>query len=289
MDFDLTSGEQQEETLEPTHSVMVSSQKTEDVTERASSAGIPGTASNLPAPPAAPVNGSGGVSRRTEIIAYQTSRVIRHIRIPQGVIKRISLAVLVDQSVRWEGEGLARHRVFVPPAPETLKTIKDLVAGVTGLNTERGDQLVVETLPFEFSLGDETQPGTKQTPVSQPTNKDPAWVTWVRSHLWAPISLGVAILLVMARILTRLGKRRKTAGAEVHLPDQLEAPADAAQVRSGAGASASTQMASGPGEVRTISAGDHVELPEERVRQLAKQEPTLTASVLRAWLQESET
>ena len=35
VDCDLTSGEQQEETLDPTHSVMVSSQKTEDVTERA--------------------------------------------------------------------------------------------------------------------------------------------------------------------------------------------------------------------------------------------------------------
>ena len=48
VDCDLTSGEQQEETLDPAHSVLLSSQKTEDVTERPTSAGgIPGTAANL--------------------------------------------------------------------------------------------------------------------------------------------------------------------------------------------------------------------------------------------------
>ena len=45
------------------------------------------------------------MSRRTENIAYQTSRVVRHTRIPQGVVQRMSLAVLVDQTVRWEGDG----------------------------------------------------------------------------------------------------------------------------------------------------------------------------------------
>src|SRR5580693_762851 len=52
VDFDLSSGEQQEETFNPDQSVMVSSQKSEDSNERPSSGGIPGTASNLPNPPA---------------------------------------------------------------------------------------------------------------------------------------------------------------------------------------------------------------------------------------------
>ncbi len=48
-DCDLTSGEQSEESFDPTHSVMVSSQTTEDssTTTRVAE-GIPGTASNLP-------------------------------------------------------------------------------------------------------------------------------------------------------------------------------------------------------------------------------------------------
>ena len=71
---------------------------------------------------------------------------------PAGVVKKMSLAVLVDQSVTWEKDGKAIRRVLVPPTPETLKIIHDLVAGVTGFNQERGDQLVIETLPFESTL-----------------------------------------------------------------------------------------------------------------------------------------
>ena len=46
---DMTSGEQSEENFDPTHSVMVSSQKTEDIRHRRTPPrGVPGTASNLP-------------------------------------------------------------------------------------------------------------------------------------------------------------------------------------------------------------------------------------------------
>src|ERR1035437_2939404 len=171
VDYDLTSGEQQEETLDPSRSVMVSSQKTEDVTEHATTSGIPGTASNLPQQAPSSAKGSNGTSRRTENVTYQTSRVIRHTKIPQGVIRRMSLAVLVDQSVHWEGEGANKHRVLVPPAPETLKIIKDLVAGIAGLDVQRGDQLIVETLPFESSLNSELPKSLKPVPV--PGSKGP--------------------------------------------------------------------------------------------------------------------
>src|SRR6185437_3155651 len=66
IDCDLTSGEQSEETFDPTKSVMVSSQRTEDSSGGGSSAGIPGTASNLPRPTSRPVAGTSGVSRKTE-------------------------------------------------------------------------------------------------------------------------------------------------------------------------------------------------------------------------------
>src|SRR5215467_2475029 len=77
VDCDLTSGEQQEEAFDPSRSVMMSSQKTEDTSEKLASVGIPGTASNLPEPPPRPAAASGGLSRRTENITYQTSRTVR--------------------------------------------------------------------------------------------------------------------------------------------------------------------------------------------------------------------
>ena len=60
--------------------------------------------------------------------------------------------MLVDQEVTWEKDKNAFKRVLVPPSPEKLKVIRDLVAGITGFTAERGDQLVIETLPFETTL-----------------------------------------------------------------------------------------------------------------------------------------
>src|ERR1017187_1606639 len=49
---DFSSGEQSEENFDPARSVMVSSQKSEDVAPAALAGGVPGTASNLPRPAA---------------------------------------------------------------------------------------------------------------------------------------------------------------------------------------------------------------------------------------------
>ncbi len=50
VECDLTSGEQSEEIFDPSRSVMVSSQKTEDISGTQLASGVPGTASNLPRP-----------------------------------------------------------------------------------------------------------------------------------------------------------------------------------------------------------------------------------------------
>ena len=281
VDVDLTSGEQQEETLDPERSVMVSSQKTEDVSGRASSSGIPGTASNLPPQQASSSEkGTNSTSRRNENVTYQTSRVIRHTKIPQGMVRRMSLAVLVNQSVRWEGDGAAQRRVLTPPSTETLKTIKDLIAGVTGFNEQRGDQLIVETLPFESSLN--AEPPNPAKPAPAPAAK-PKWLEFVTKYrdLWAPVTLGLAILVVLARWIFRLVRRAPA--KEASLPVELQAPAALKDLSPAAAAQIAASAAAAP-----PAAEDNSELAG-RVRLVAKRDPALTVNVLRMWLQESAT
>jgi flagellar M-ring protein FliF len=282
VDYDLTSGEQQEETFDPSRSAMASSQKTEDASERTASAatGIPGTASNLPNPPQKPANGTGGLSRRTENVTYQTSRLVRHTRIPQGVVKRMSLSVLLDQSVRWEGEGPAKRKVLVPPTPEALKTIRDLVAASTGLSTERGDQLIVETLPFEASLNAEPPQKAPLTPAPMaPPRTGPAWMETLRK-LAFPIGLGLVLLFVLACGVMMRRRPNKKAVA-VDLPGMLEAHESPA-----------------PGFLTSENEAAPAQLPAastsiaqfggvlERVREITEQDVNLAANVIRAWLQE---
>ena len=107
VDCDFSSGELSEETFDPSKSVALTSQKTEDGTPALASAGIPGTASNLPRPASTPAAAMAQFARRTENLTYQTSRVVRHTRQPQGAISRLSVALLLDQDVRWDGSAAA--------------------------------------------------------------------------------------------------------------------------------------------------------------------------------------
>ena len=276
VDCDLTSGDQQEETFDPTHSVMVSSQKTEDVTEHAVASGIPGVASNLPAPASRPAKTGEGISRRTENINYQTSRIVRHTRVPQGIVRSMSVAVLVGQTVRWEGQGAQKQRVVVPPSPEMLKSIREVVAGVTGFNATRGDQLVVETLPFEASLN--AQPPVS-APLAAPTSGEPAWLQFVNRYrdLWILLLIALAVVSILVRGVSRLIKKANPVEEEIRMAEELEAAA--APPGLPAPATLALPVSAGPPE-------SHEQLAE-RVRQLAGRDPVVTTNVIRMWLHQT--
>jgi flagellar M-ring protein FliF len=170
VDCDFTGGELSEEIFDPARSVMLTSQRTEDIAGALAANGVPGTASALPRPTSRPNGGSGKTTRSTENIAYQSSRSVKKTHLPTGVLRKMSLAVLIDQEVTWVKDKSAFKRVLVPPTPEKLKVIRDLVAGITGFSAERGDQLVIETLPFETTLllepPDAAAPGKPGAPVT---------------------------------------------------------------------------------------------------------------------------
>src|ERR1035438_652505 len=55
------------------------------------------TASALPRPTSRPNGASNKTTRTTENIAYQSSRSVKKTHLPAGVLRKMSLAVLVDQ------------------------------------------------------------------------------------------------------------------------------------------------------------------------------------------------
>ncbi|HTT62633.1 MAG TPA: flagellar basal-body MS-ring/collar protein FliF [Bryobacteraceae bacterium] len=200
---DFSSGEQSEETFDPARSVMVSSQKSEDIAPAALAGGVPGTASNLPHPPARTAGGMSGASRRTEEINYQSSRQVRRVKLPQGEVKRVSVSLLLDQDVRWDGKPPHLQQVLIPPSAEKLKAIRDLVAGVISFKAERGDQLIVETLPFEATL--HSEPPLPETRPTGPAAPAPPLPAWLRTPKGMGAAAGAALLLL---VLAGLGLRR---------------------------------------------------------------------------------
>ncbi len=317
-DIDMTSGEQSEETFDPSKSVMVSSQKTEDTSgttrsqprhsrdgrESASAAndGIEcsatATAPPLPRlalspgeqakqPAAAPRTGGNTTSttRRSESITYQTSRVTKHLKLPQGAVKRLSIAVLVDQGSRMEGQGAQAHRVVIPPDTEKLKAIQTLVGTLVGLDTMRGDQLTVEALPFDNSMND---PGSLGAPGAQKKPDEVLSLETLKKKpalLWGSVGGVVLVIGLLAFVLARLmggGKRAASVETRQALP----------VVDTYAGLPPGPPGAAAPlGEPSRLPAlmPSRTEVLLTQLQDNRSNNPEAWANILRRWLAEEET
>lgn len=301
VDCDFTSGEQSEEVFDPTRSVMATSQKSEDISGGGAASGVPGTASALPRPTSRPGSYASGVSRRTESVTYQTTRLVKHTRLPQGALKRVSLAVILDHTVRWEG----KKRILEPPSPERIKTIRDVVAAAAGISAERGDQLIVESLPFEATLSGPPpeQPASPPAPAPFDIRKLPAPVL-------GGIAGGAALIVLLAAAAAILGKRRRKAakaaksglqsGPELAPGDSSRQLPPAARSAYDTGAAIEAQLAQqqalGKQLESEVLASLKVAAPTSKKAEVlakhlvetAKADPSGAAHVLRTWLYEVE-
>jgi flagellar M-ring protein FliF len=293
VDCDFSSAEQSEESFDPSKSVMLTSQKTEDISGGNTAAGIPGTPSNLPKPATRPVSASNGVTRRTESITYQSSHTVRHVRLPQGTLKRMSVSLLVDSLVRWEGSGPKAKRIVEPPSAEKLKAIHDLVAGVIGFSAERGDQLVIETLPFESTLNPEQAPSAAPSPAPAPPSLlDQALKS---KYLAVGAGVGIAILLTLILLVFKLARRGSPAGS-VEMAPQLAAGSGSEESFSQKienqlaeqAALRQKQEADALNALKLPAVTKKAEVLTKHIADQAKKDSTAMAHVLRSWMSDAK-
>ena len=281
-DCDFSSSEQSEEVLDPSKSAMVTSQKSEDVVGGAAlQAGTPGTQSNLPrATPRTTAPGTTS-TRRTESTSFETSKLVRHTKLPQGNIKRLSASILLDQESHWEDTGKNRKRVFVPAAPERIKAINDLIAGVIGLDTQRGDRLVIESLPFDRTVEtiDPEQPGFKET--GKPQNPLEPLLKDKRFLIGAPAA---SALMLLATSLLFVKRRKKKKNVAMH--KALQEAAARKRAAEEANELAQAQKAALIEEMKLPGVPKKLESLRSQVRETVRKDPQLAAEVIRAWLDE---
>ena len=150
MDFDLISTN--EEMFNPDGQVVRSTQSVEEQSQsRDAEANQPvSVATNLP--DANLGGGEGGASSSTsenrteETVNYEISKkVISHVR-DAGIVKRLSVAVLVDgiRSTSEDGETTYQER-----SEEEMQLFATLVGSAIGIDRDRGDSMEVINLRFE--------------------------------------------------------------------------------------------------------------------------------------------
>jgi flagellar M-ring protein FliF len=175
VDLDFDKVKVQEETFNPQGQVERSVQsKKEESSKRDGASGAPGTPSNV-APAGAAASGGGTETNKKEETTtnFEISKTQRSVEQAPGMVKRLSLAVVLDNSQVWEkdakGETVGKA---VPRTPDEIKKIREQVASAVGFQEKRGDMLTVENIAFAALTG--------------PAEKVPLWqplLDWFSNHV----------------------------------------------------------------------------------------------------------
>ncbi len=151
LEYDPTAADETDETYDPNDTVTLSMQRSEQETGDApAKGGIPGTVSNAPnaqPPLLPPPRGANANSLKEESGTYVASKKTRHVVEGPGRLKRLTVALLLNDRSQVQGKSSTR----VPWSAEQMKRITGLAEAAVGYQAARGDVVSVENISFDAS------------------------------------------------------------------------------------------------------------------------------------------
>jgi flagellar M-ring protein FliF len=285
VDFDEASTDENDEKYDPATSALLTMQRTEDTASSASiPSGVPGTSSNIPAAkPAKPAgqtspqsntpttqtsaaNSSPSQSSKTESAQYGVNKTIIHTVTPAGGIRRISAALLVDDTVVRTTDNKGKVKVTRQKrSQDELNRIQELAEAAIGFDAKRGDTISVQNLSFDSDSADGDLPAPTLVSQVQKTVSD-------YSSLLRPLSLLGLFLLAYFLVIRPVQKQALRQG---ELTAGLQPALAAANVQG---------LTSEPTDA--IDLGRRTAQLKQQSSELAKQNPVDTARAMQAWMRE---
>ncbi len=292
-DLDFTQTEATAELYKPNQTpdtAAIRSQSSVESNERANAAangGIPGALTNQPpANATAPINGApqapraaagagpngggaagDGSARRETLTNYEVDKTVRVTRNPTGTIKRLSVAVLVNQRQSTDAEN---RPVSTPLTAQELENINALVRDAVGYSKERGDSLNVVNAAF--------------TRVERPAAVDlPLWQQPENIALakdlgkqFGFVVLALLILMMLIRPALKAASRpaaRAQPGLAATADEALELPEPG-----------EPRIGNSPNPALDGNQGMGMTIAQHNALQLARTDPTAVATVVRSWV-----
>ncbi len=144
VDLEIAEEERVEKVLDTEKQALLSEQLHDSKTEKGELGGIPGVDANLPERPGQAVAGGGGRTESSAVTSnYVYPTVDKKTVRPSGEVKRVNVAVQVDEAIvreLAEGAGV--------PVDELQGRIERAVKAAVGFDPERNDTVSVTFLPF---------------------------------------------------------------------------------------------------------------------------------------------
>lgn len=258
---DFRQVETTEERYDPNGQVVRSEQRSQEKaagTSGTPGGGVPGVASNVPPnQEAEPAQSSSNNSQtKNETVNYELSRTVSKIVEPTGMIKKLSVAVLVDghyDAAGAEGEKAGNAegaKKYTPRTPEEMKQIEDIVKKAMGYQADRQDEVEVVNVQFSSTAVEEVGTTTEAPPSA------PFWSPYIRYAVG-----GVLFMLILFFVVRPL----------------------IAVVASGASATTPTGNQQLPAPVSQVEARI-AETPKPQLLDMARSNPESTALVVKQWL-----
>jgi flagellar M-ring protein FliF len=272
-DIDFSQTEQTAESFKPNQppnqSSIRSVQSAESRNGTANPAGVPGALSNQPPVPAtAPI-----VSPATSVATaaaestsmhkeattnYEVDRTIRHTKQPVGSIRRLSVAVLINNRSSTDAKGKTTSKPFTPAEQAQLN---NLVKNAMGFNAQRGDSLNL----LNSAFNDVPETALPEIPLW----KQPEIIALVKEIFKYLLIAGAGLYLFFGIIRPAL--RNLSTSLSTTVTDSENS------------ASAEQQPA-GEKEFAAKKSEVSYEGSVQAAKQIAQQNPQIVASVVKEWV-----
>jgi flagellar M-ring protein FliF len=262
LDFDKTSTKTESFTAKPSTPPLAQSKTTEKYTGNGSSVGGVLGPDNIQVPSGSGA-GTSTYTKDSDVSDNAVDKVTEDRSAAPGAVQRLSVAVVVDAAA-------AKN---LPPGQ-----LDQLVSAAAGVDTKRGDTVVVSQLPFD---GTATEQAAKDLADQKASAQQAQYLTWART---AGLVLLIALLAFFAWRSSRKTRRSQVTRGELERLDQLTA--DQLELLTG------DTAALGTGDSLALEAGSAADRDRaarrEDVAALVEQQPDEVAQVLRSWLAEKE-
>ncbi len=272
VEYDLSTSEDTQEIYDPKTTAALTQQKSDENLGGSGPAGVPGTASNLPAGTQGAVTVAPETSTsHSESATFAVSKSTRHVSQPPGRIRRLAAAVLVDDAVDVTGQNGKQTANRRKRSAEEMKQIEQLTAAAIGLDSQRGDLISIQNLSFQ------------ELPVEAPAAAG-KW-DWVRRLLqqWSFVLryAGIAALFLIVYLLILRPVKKQVLTAFQELPARL-----AHTHKELAKAEAATQAV----EIELPGASDQARRASALKKQLAdkvRHEPAAASRLVQTWIRDT--
>jgi flagellar M-ring protein FliF len=314
---DMSSSEEAHEQYNPDHEAVRSEQTSEETSRNGGNGGVPGALSNQPPaggvvapaasplPTTAPAPGATAAKTAAGVAAssaaassatpgppdstskqstrnYELDRTLGYTRQPAGKLKRLTVAVLIDNLRTADAKG----KITETPLPaDQLDRITALVKDAVGFDTTRGDSIEVLNAPFRGDL------------LEQPKDFDtvPIWERPFVRDLARILAGLITVALIVLAVLRPLLRNLVGPAKEVAFPTRTKSKSRTAAADGKAGKDRE------PGDGAADADGDAVRIQVDpaaaahlyqeqlkAARALVSQDPKRVAQVVKTWVSADE-